>query len=247
LWSQEEGTPLLSAAAKMHLAALSERVQPLSMRIPGRGHASPRLLQPPVLRPANKGGNPDGGVWLWVEDKLPIAVLSVWNRGPVWYYENTTLADEAFEVSGWSGPAWQSPKEARQWIVQDDRVPESAAARQRVLREISRRFTAWENRQDVKSELRILPTPLYNYSDQNRGVVEGALFAFVLGTDPEVLMQIEARTGADGPKWQVAFARAASAELKVRMGEQQVWSAADARAEYATRRDLGYCIIKEAN
>ena len=94
--------------------------------------------------------------------------------------------------------------------------------------------------------MRILPRPLHTYSDRNRSVIEGALFAFVLGTDPELLMQIEARSGADGTKWQVGFARAASAELSVRVDEQEVWSAADASVEYKTRRDVGYCIVREA-
>ena len=37
-------------------------------------------------------------------------------------------------------------------------------------------------------------------------MIDGALFAYVLTTDPEVYLMLEARKGKGGPEWQYAFA-----------------------------------------
>ena len=43
-------------------------------------------------------------------------------------------------------------------------------------------------------ELRLLATPLYRYRDTSPEGSDGALFAFVQGTDPEVLLLVETAT-----------------------------------------------------
>ena len=45
------------------------------------------------------------------------------------------------------------------------------------------------------SELRLLPTPIARYGEPGTKLLDGALFAFVLGTDPEVFLFLEARPG----------------------------------------------------
>jgi hypothetical protein len=235
-----------TSANDKHLEVLSQRVQRLSMKIAGgNGDNTPRLLQAPVMRTPNRGENHDGAMWLWLDGEQPVAALSVWNRDVVWYSENTTLTDAAVEVTGWSNATWRAPGEQRAWLLQEERVADSPPARQRTLREISRKFTAREDRLGVKSELRLLPHPLHSYADPDRGVLDGALFAFVLGTDPELLMQIEARAAAGGQRWQVAFSRLASAYLAVQAGDRDVWTATAVSNEDRIRHDLGYGMVVE--
>jgi len=242
--AQEAQTP--DEANTQHLEEMKKRVGRLSMNaLGGARQTQPLLLQPPVMRSPNKGENHDGAVWLWLDGKRPIAVVSLWNRGPVWYSENTTLSDEALEVIGWPDAKWTPPSDARRWIAQKEPVPESPAARQRIMREISRKFTAREDRLGIKSELRLMPRPLHIYDDPDHDVIEGGLFALVLGTDPELLMQVEARTVRNARQWQVTFARMASAEITVWTGEQVIWTAAAVPTEYKTRHDTGYCIVRE--
>ena len=76
--------------------------------------------------------------------------------------------------------------------------------------------------------------------------MDGAIFAFAYGTDPELLMQIEARARKGSKHWQVAFARLASAELSVQLEEKVVWSAVAIPKESVTRLDADYCIVREA-
>jgi hypothetical protein len=69
-----------------------------------------------------------------------------------------------------------------------------------------------------------LPRPIYRYSDADNNALDGVEFAFVYGTDPEVVMQIEAREERGRKHWEAKFARTASAELSLRFREKEIWS-----------------------
>jgi hypothetical protein len=68
---------------------------------------------------------------------------------------------------------------------------------------LARRFTATEDFRtkpgsDIsKFELRLVPQPLHQYQSVEKGVLTGCVFAFVNGTDPEVMLVLEARGGAE--------------------------------------------------
>ena len=52
---------------------------------------------------------------------------------------------------------------------------------------------------------------------------DGALFAFVEGTDPEVFLFLEVRPGAGGPEWHDALASVGSWAMKVKRKDRHVW------------------------
>jgi hypothetical protein len=57
------------------------------------------------------------------------------------------------------------------------------------------------------------------------GVEEGALFAFAIGTDPEVFLMIESRPNpAGGFRWEYALAPMTSFEVKVSWKGNDVWT-----------------------
>ena len=56
-------------------------------------------------------------------------------------------------------------------------------------------------------------------------MLDGAVFAFVQGTDPETLLLIEAFKKGSGFEWQFAFARRTSGELEGRHKDVIVWHA----------------------
>src|SRR5262249_42428310 len=130
-------------------------------------------------------------------------------------------------------------------ITVDEFVPETRPARQRALRSVALKFTAREDRLGIKSELRLLPRPLHTYEAPDNDTLDRAIFAFNYGDDPQLLMQIEARSNSAAKQWQVAFARLASAELTVQLGDTEVWSAPAIAKEIVTRLDGAYCIVRE--
>jgi len=100
------------------------------------------------------------------------------------------------------------------------------------MKSLGARFTAtltgWKDDESEKEPLRLLPRPLYRYdikaaTDTHANLRDGALFAFVQGTDPEALLLVEDVVLDDRPRWQYAFARATSGGLEARLGDKLVW------------------------
>ena len=67
--------------------------------------------------------------------------------------------------------------------------------------------------------------PIYRYQDTESDLVDGALFVFVLATDPETFLQIEARKVNDVPQWRYALARFNSTQMTVYHKGHEVWIA----------------------
>jgi hypothetical protein len=63
-------------------------------------------------------------------------------------------------------------------------------------------------------------------NEPDRDLVDGALFAYVQGTDPEAILVLVAVGTATKAEWQYAFARATSGRLVVKRGDEVVWTAA---------------------
>src|SRR5262249_57146973 len=77
-----------------------------------------------------------------------------------------------------------------------------------------------------KWDLRLLPAPLYRYPEARSGVTDGALFTLVsnAGTDPEVLLLIEAREVGGKLRWEYACGRFSDRSLYVQRRDKDVWS-----------------------
>ena len=88
----------------------------------------------------------------------------------------------------------------------------------------------WKADSTDREELRLLPRPLYRYepngdAGKESTVIDGAVFAFVMGTDPESLLLIEAVKRGEKETWEFGFARRTSGELEGRHKDKVVWHA----------------------
>jgi len=105
----------------------------------------------------------------------------------------------------------------------------SPAARLRQMKALARRFDAtlvgWKRDDSDRQELRLMPRPLHRYEKPPGEVIDGAVFSFAMGTDPEVILLIEAVEKAGRQQWQFAFARRTSGELQARLNGEIVWTA----------------------
>jgi hypothetical protein len=108
-------------------------------------------------------------------------------------------------------------------------APEKSATRRLIqIRSLAREFSGHTiDHRKERWELRLLGQPLYRYegpSDKPRGeIIDGALLALVTdaGTDPEVLLLLEARE--DG--WHYALLRFCDASAWVSHKGKEVWTA----------------------
>jgi hypothetical protein len=127
---------------------------------------------------------------------------------------------------------------------------DTPAARLRQMKSIAERVTAKladETRNNENTEvLRLLAKPLYRYEikdPRSDSLLDGSLFAYVMGTDPEVVLLLEAVGSEKEAVWQYAFAIATTHAVEARLGEQVVWSrrgfgSGAANAEVFLRRKL---------
>ena len=115
----------------------------------------------------------------------------------------------------------------RQVVAGVDLPARSPNARLGQLRSIARRFTAHsETLRGERWDLRLLPQPAYRYQSDNPELIDGAVFIFAssAGTDPEVILLVEAAKTAGEAQWQYAAARFSDANLYVEYDGEEVWT-----------------------
>ena len=91
-------------------------------------------------------------------------------------------------------------------------------------------MTGWQADNTDQEQLRLSPTPFFRYDltgakDPDPPLVDGALFAYVQGHDPEVVLLLEAVGTAAKADWQYALVRSTSGGLEVKLGDEVVWKA----------------------
>ena len=106
------------------------------------------------------------------------------------------------------------------------------------MRNLARRFRGDDNFEDKKDEsvLRLLTNPLLRYDDQKAGLMDGAVFALVHGTDPEMIIMIESRK-KDGKAAEYLYALAPMTgyELRGYLDKKEVWH----KPQHAGNRSTG--------
>ncbi len=161
-----------------------------------------------------------GAVFVWTSRGRPEAIATIFSsggggmRGIAHEFHSLSLRELKVERQGEHKHYWR-PRGPGIELVPIDGAPAPAgspAQRLGQMRALARAFSAsTRDRNNNRYELRVLPQPLYRYESTDPDVVDGALFALVTsaGTDPEVLLVIEARSlrGGGPPIWQRGLAR----------------------------------------
>jgi hypothetical protein len=194
-------------------------------------------LQPePAFRLGRQGDGSvlEGAIFLWTDEVgRPTAAAQLflfkWSQHPdgEWRHEFTSLSTAALTASQRGESRWQPrvPGVAFQPIPGAPKPADRPQQRLRQMRDLASEFRAeddfWERGWNA---LRLLPTPISRYGKAGGLPEDGALFAFVLGTDPEVFLFIEARKGAAGLEWQYALAPMTCWALKAEHKSRGVWS-----------------------
>jgi hypothetical protein len=69
----------------------------------------------------------------------------------------------------------------------------------------------------------LLPKPLYRYDAEQTKTLDGALYAFVLGTDPELLLLLECDTAEAKPAWRFGVGRMNRYLIRLKYKSEKVW------------------------
>jgi hypothetical protein len=188
----------------------------------------------PVLRWSNNPRSTDNGLTvLYVRKGRPYAAacLFPYDRGMIHDFQSLARASDKIVARRNGETVWQ-PQEAG---VEYAPIPDAPAAkdsrpeRLRQMKLLAERFEStmlgWKIDTNDQEKLRRLPRPLYRFDPDSGPVVDGAVFAFVLGTDPESLLLIELVKEKEQSRWVYAFARRTAGKLEGRLDGKVVWTA----------------------
>jgi len=176
-----------------------------------------------------------GVVFLWLRDGRPAALGGIFSHpAPGWeghkiLHEFLALDRDKLLVSRPNGNNQWTPQEGLERKELADNAPPAASRGARLvqMRRMAQEFTGQIiDYEGKRVDLRLLPTPLHRYPEAKTGVVDGALFALVTteGTDPEVILVLEAREEDGKTRWEYACGRFGVVSMYVKRKDKEVWS-----------------------
>ncbi len=189
------------------------------------------LRREPVYRWSNpiRSNGQEGDVFVWTYRGRPEVIASIFSHPRDdrterrLCHELLSLSEAVLVVDRDSPNRWE-PKAPG---VEMKAVPGAPPPAQRATqgRALAREFSGRSLSEAGEAwELRLLPRPLYRYEGPD--VLEGAIYAFVstAGTDPEILLLLEARKTPEGPRWVYAGARFSDMDLWLKHKDKEVWT-----------------------
>ncbi|MEK6262672.1 MAG: hypothetical protein AABP62_29090 [Planctomycetota bacterium] len=220
-----------SDLAERRLQVMKARAE--AIRFSSSNATVPKQLQPmPLFRYEDQTrGYVDGAVWRLGEQGRPLAVITTelhpnyLGEGPRIIYDFLSLTERPFtakspDVSGWS-PRGSAATLQR---LPDAPPPANApAARLGQMKQLARRFTATQEVTELDKSfvhLRLLPREVDRYSPDANAESDGALFLFVNGRNPGVVLLLE----TNGQEWTYGVGRlSAPSALILRLDDTIVW------------------------
>jgi hypothetical protein len=166
-----------------------------------------------------------GALWVWKSGRRPIAILGI-ELYAAWSLEFVSLSTGLVEAQ--DGEIRWRPRKAGVEYKPIPGAPGAAgdeAKRLRQMKDLAHKISGREFYENTTFPLRLLPHPIDRYADLAAGVVDGAIFISAHGTNPEVLLLIEARRQGEGPAaWTFAAAPLSRAQPTLKLGGKDIWS-----------------------
>jgi hypothetical protein len=174
-----------------------------------------------------------GSVFAWLSDGRPRVIGSIftYQLGDAVHekVEFHSLSEDPLVATYEGQTVWTPGGGAITWRTLDDAPPPSTNDQKRLvqMRTLARRFgVVLISPSGERDELRLMTQPLLRYAAPKANVLDGAIFSFVVATDPEALLLIEAAGPTNEERWRYAFARFHYWELAARLDDRPVWSVA---------------------
>lgn len=199
-----------------------------------------RFAEKPLLRYSDAArGLQDASVWRLGEKGRPLALLTLEaykrpDQPARMIYEFTLVSNKQLSLKSPHGITWDPPvTETQAKEVPDAPKPADNKARRLVqMKELIRRFAVVEFYDQTRTECRLMSRPIDRYEDMEAKIVDGAIFTFAHGTNPEAAVLLE----TDGQQWTFQVARLTSAGVEVKISDLPVYEAEHIRSYQPNRQ-----------
>lgn len=194
------------------------------------------LLHEPLLRWMNPQSTARDGIMVaWSRGGRPdvVAQFAIYANGNL-IHEFSSTCDDRLIMQRNGQVQWVPAGTAL--VFQDfENVPPPAKTellRMTQMRKLAEKFEVmddhgWE--ETVRQQLRLMSKASHRYQDASQKVIDGSVFTFVLATDPEAVVFIEAYESSTGPRWRYAFSPITVYALQASLDGQVVWDKPERR------------------
>jgi len=228
---------LLGQAAKPDETLDLMKARAASYRFEREGVGPLRLKGEPAFRLGRQPADDilDGAIFFWLgEDDRPESAAQLFlikhaaEPQGLWVHEFISLSPGKIAGRLDGKPSWSplGPGIVYHALADAPKPAATAGQRLREMRSLAQEFRVADKfKEKTWDDLRLLTTPVARYGGKaGSRVIDGALFAFVTGTDPEAFLFVEAREGESGPGWHYALAPMTCFDLKATHAGKGVWS-----------------------
>jgi hypothetical protein len=202
----------------------------------GERVVSAELSAEPVFRYSDEQRKiRDATMWVWTVQGRPVSLMKLERYGfpepqRRWLFNVGSTTPDRLDVQWPFGREFASRKPGMtfQRMTKSIDAAETKAARLVQLRQLARRFSATMTggaADDAKTEMRLLPTPLFRYASPPSEILDGALFGLsATGTNPDAILAVHWRGEPKSAQCEFAVTGMTTGGLLVRLDDQQVWS-----------------------
>lgn len=174
----------------------------------------------------------DSTLWLWTEDGRPRAMTTIEyyprrSADKSWSFEFASLSQHPLTMIHFDAERWhlEKPGETDEVIPSAGAPSENRIRRLQQMKQIARRFRAITIADDSgRTELRLLPNPVYRSPESETDAADAAVFVFSYGTNPEVILLVESVTTDTEAEWRYSLAPATSIDIVVTLDGTEIWS-----------------------
>ena len=182
------------------------------------------LKTTPLMTWQNPISGANGGVFLWTIAGRPVALSkSHVNDRKRHYVESSITLRDGLQCTQAGSAIWV-PENSTSVVVPVTDLPplrETRAGRLLQMRDLAGSFEIedqWGEGQQELYQLRLLPRPLYRYEAPAEQVIDGAIFGYSQGTNPEAVVVIEAVETDSGSEWRCRVSRLTGYAVTARRG-----------------------------
>lgn len=164
----------------------------------------------------------DAALWGYGRQGRPAALMKTEayriDSGEKWVFCLASLSDGIINAA-WDDGATYRAKQPGLELKDIPNAPRPAASANLRLIQIKRlteRVAAQiQNAEDDREPMRLMPTPICRYDDKDGGLIDGAIFGYTMGTNPDVLLVIELHEQDGRQQWRCGAAGMTSAGFAV--------------------------------